>query len=268
MAKSVPVVFESKGAKIHAIFYKASGVESLPTAILCHGFPGNNRDVLGLGEKLMKEGVNALAINYRGTWGSEGTFTMANSLKDVIAAIHYVKSTVAIREFNVDPSSIAIIGASFGGGMALLGSLNESAAKRVIYIAGGDFGELGRMIQQSTDFKRTIEKGIDQGISVSGFKAPKAEDLIAEMLADIDKYDLVKHARRLSQKDILLVGGWRDQTNPIEHHLLPLLRALQKHRAKRLQIEVFDTDHSFMNVRNQLADRIISWLRRISSQTQ
>jgi dienelactone hydrolase len=261
MKKPIPVKFESKGANIHAVFYQASGVEQLPTVILCHGFPGNNTDVLGLGERLMKEGFNALAFNYRGTWGSEGTFTMANSLEDVIAAVHYAKSTVAVREFNVDPSSIAIIGASFGGGMALLGSLNDPAAKRVVYIAGGDFGELGRIMQQSADFKRAIEKGIDQDISVSGFKAPKAEDLIAEMLVYVDKYDLVKHARRLSRKEIFLIGGWRDQTNAVEHHLLPLFRALQKHRAKRVQVEVFDADHSFSNVRSQLADRIVSWLK-------
>ena len=262
MKNPVPVVFESTGSKVRGLFYKASGAGPFPTVVLCQGFPGNNRDMLGLGERLMTEGFNALVFNYRGTWGSEGTFTMANSLEDVIAAVHYVKSTVAVREFNVDPSSIAIIGASFGGGMALLGSLSDPAAKSVIYIAGGDFGELGRIIQQSAVFKRAIEKGIDQGISVSGFKAPKAEDLIAEMLADIEKYDLVKHARRLSRKEIFLIGGWRDQTNAIEHHLLPLLRALQKHRAKRVQVEVFDADHSFSNVRSQLADRIVSWLKR------
>ncbi len=91
MSKPIPLTFESNGANIHAIFYQASGVEPLPTVILCHGFPGNNTDVLGLGERLMKEGFNALAFNYRGTWGSEGTFTMANSLEDVIAAVHYVK---------------------------------------------------------------------------------------------------------------------------------------------------------------------------------
>ena len=258
----IPVMFRSENSKIRGLFYEASGAGPFPTVVLCHGFPGNNTDVLGLGQRLAEEGFNALAFNYRGTWGSEGTFTMANSVEDVIAAIHYVKSTVAVRELNVDPSSIAIIGASFGGGVALLGSLSDRAVKRVIYIAGGDFGKLARMMQQSADFKRAIEKGIDQGISVSGFKAPKAEDLIAEMLIDTDKYDLVKHAKALSRKEIFLIGGWRDQTNAIEHHLLPLFRALQKHRAKRVQVEVFDTDHSFTNAKDQLAEKIISWLKR------
>jgi len=265
MKPPVTVTFKSKGANIHAVFYQAHGVRPLPTVILCHGFPGNNTDVLGLGERLMKEGFGALAFNYRGTWGSEGTFTMANSVEDATAAVHYVKSAVAVQEFNIDPSSIVFIGASFGGGVALLSSLNDPAVTRVVYIAGGDFGELARMMRQNIDFRRAIEKSIDQGISGSNFRAPKAQDLIVEMLADEDKYDLVKHAEQLSRKEILLIGGWRDQTNAIEHHLLPLLRALQKHGAKRMQVEVFDTDHSFSNVRSQLTDKIVSWLKKTPS---
>ncbi len=35
----------------------------------------------------------------------------------------------------------------------------------------------------------------------------------------------------------------------------------QGHGAKQVQIEIFDTDHSFTNVRSQLADRIVSWLK-------
>jgi len=234
----------------------------LPTVILCHGFPGNNTDVLGLGERLMKEGFNALAFNYRGTWGSEGPLTIANSLEDVISAIRYVKSSFAVREFDVDPSSITVIGYSYGGGMALLGSLNDLAVGRVVYIAGGNLSEVGRMMQQSGDFRRAVLKMVDQGISDSGFRDSKPEELFAEVFADMNKYDLVKHAEALSYKDILIIGGWSDQENTVEHHILPLFRALQRHGAKQVQIEIFDADHSFTNVRSQLADRIVSWLKR------
>lgn len=262
MKMSVPVVFESKGEKIRGLFHKAFGTGRFPTVILCQGFPGGEKDLFGLGQKLMKEGFNVLAFNYRGTWGSGGMFTVANSLEDVMAATHYVKSLVAVREFNVDPSSVTIIGYSFGGGIALLGSLSDPAIRRLVYIAGGNLGEVARMMQQSAEFKRALEEDIDQGISVSGFKAPKAKELVAEILAGKDKYDLVKYAKALSQKDILLIGGWRDQANAVENHLLPLSRALQKRGAKLAQVEIFDTDHSFTNVRDQLAKKIISWLKR------
>jgi uncharacterized protein len=267
MKKTIPVAFESKGANIHAIFYQASGVGLLPTVILCHGFPGSDTDVLGLGERLMEEGFNALAFNYHGTWGSEGLFTNANSVEDVISAIRYVKSSLVVREFNVDPSSIAIIGYSYGGGMALLGVLNDPTVRKVIYIAGGNLSEVGRMMRQSDEFRRAILKMVDQGISDSGFNSLPAEEGFAEVFADMDKYDFVKHAEALSSKDILIIGGWRDQANTVEHHVLPLYRALQKHGAKQVQIEMFDTDHSFTNVRSQLADRIVSWLKRTPSKT-
>lgn len=256
-------MFRSGSANIRGLFYKASGAGPFPTVILCHGFPGNDTDVLGLGQTLMKRGFNALAFNYRGTWGSEGVYTVANSLEDAISAIHYAESSVVVREFNVDSSRIAIIGYSFGGGMALLASLTSPVVKKVAYIGGGDLAEVGRRLQQDAEYKRAIERLIDQGISASGFRA-QTEQLVAEMIADIDKYDLVKQAHALSDKDILLIGGWHDQENIIEHHLLPLFRALQKHEAKGVQIEIFDTDHSFTNVREELAEKITAWLKRNS----
>jgi len=267
MKKSVPVVFESKGANIHGLFYKASGVESSPTVILCQGFPGNSTDVLGLGERLMEEGFSALAFNYHGTWGSEGQLTIKNSLEDVVSAIRYVKSSFAVQQFNVDPSNVTIIGYSFGGGMALLGSLNDPTLRRLVYIAGGNISEVGRMMKQSDEFRQAILKAVNQGIIDCGFCSSSAEELFAEVFADMDKYDLVKHAEALSSKDILIIGGWRDQENALEHHTLPLYRALQRHGAKQVQIKIFDTDHSFTNVRSQLADRIASWLKRTHPKT-
>jgi len=264
MKKPIPVTFESKGANIRGLFYKASGVKPLPTVVLCHGFPGNDTDVLGLGERLMEEGFNALAFNYRGSWGSGGLFKDANSLDDVVSAIRYVKSSFAVQELNVDPSRIALIGYSYGGGMALLGSLNDASVKRVVALAGGNLGEAGRMMEQSDEFRQAIEKSIEEGASNSGVRV-NPKETIAELLADLDKYDLVKHADGLSSKDILIIGGWRDQEADIEHHILPLFRALQRHGAKEVQIEILDTDHSFTNVRSQMADRIVSWLKRTPS---
>ena len=262
MKKPVPVVFESKGESVHGLFYKASGKKALPAVILCHGFPGNSTDVLGLGERLMKEGFNALAFNYRGTWGSEGLLTIANSLDDVIAAIRYVKSSSTVREFNVDTSSITIIGYSFGGGMALLGSLSDPTVGRLVYIAGGNLSEVGRIMKQSSEFRLAILKTVNQGMRDSGFSSLPAEELFAEVLADRDKYDLVKHVDALINKDVLIIGGLRDRENSIEHHILPLYRALQEHGAKQVQMEILDADHSFTNVRSQLADKIVFWLKK------
>jgi len=262
MTEPIPVVFKSKDADVHGLFYKASTVKPLSMVILCHGHPGNNRDVLGLGERLMKEGFSALAFNYRGTWESEGLFTFGNSLEDVVSAIRYVTSPVAIREFDVDPSNITVIGHSYGGSTALLGSLNIPEVRRVVSSFGGNPSETARIMQESDEFKRAILEGFDQDNRDSGIRSLRAEELFAEVFADMDKYDLVRHAETLSSKDILLIGGWRDQWCPIEHHILPLYRALLKHGTKQVQIEMFDVEHSLADIKSQVADRIVSWLRR------
>ena len=173
-----------------------------------------------------------------------------------------MKPSSVVRKFDVDQSRISIMEFSYGGGMALLDSLSDSALRRVVYVAGADLSELVRMMQRSDEIRQFVETDLDKDVSDSGSRAPEAKELFAEVLADIDKYDLIKHAEGLSCKDILIIGGWRDQQATIEHHILPLFRALQKHEAKQVQIETFDTDHSFGNVRDKLAEKIISWLKR------
>jgi surfactin synthase thioesterase subunit len=69
-------------------------------------------------------------------------------------------------------------------------------------------------------------------------------------------------------KDILLIGGWQDQEITVEDHILPLYRALQKSKAERVRIEVFDTDHSFVNVKNELMNLIVSWIIEGSPNTR
>jgi pimeloyl-ACP methyl ester carboxylesterase len=259
----IPITFESQGTLIRGLFYQASRKEKSPTVVLCPGFPGNNTDVLGLGAILRKEDINALVFNYRGTWGSEGNLSIPNSLGDVIAALRFVKSSLAVRDFNIDTSDVTILGYSFGGGLALLGSLSDTTIRKVIDVAGGDLTEIARMMQTDEDYKKAVENLLEMGISTSGFKSLNAKDMFADVLMDMDKYDLVKHAEQLSYKDILLIGGWSDQANTIEHHILPLYRALQIYGAKQLEIEVFSTDHSFKNVRDQLTQRILAWLKRV-----
>jgi dipeptidyl aminopeptidase/acylaminoacyl peptidase len=210
----------------------------------------------------MKEEINVLFFNYRGTWGSEGMLTIPNSLEDVISAVHYAKCSSAIQIFNIDTSDLTIIGYSFGGGMALLGSLSDTAITRVVNIAGGDLSEVARTMQNNVEYKLSIENLLEQGITSSGFKSLNGKDMFTDVYKDIDKYNLVRYSKSLSSKDILLIGGWDDQVNAIEYHLLPLYRALKKYGTKQLKIEIFATDHSFMNVRNQLTQIIISWIKR------
>jgi dipeptidyl aminopeptidase/acylaminoacyl peptidase len=81
----------SHGARLNAVFYLASGAEPHPTVLLLHGFPGNEKN-LDLAYVLQRDGWNVLFPNYRGAWGSAGTFSFANAIEDVQSEIAFLST--------------------------------------------------------------------------------------------------------------------------------------------------------------------------------
>jgi len=258
----ISVSFYSENSKIRGVFYPAIGEGPFPTVILLHGYPGNDKDVLGLGQKLMKEGIHALAFNYRGTWGSEGLYKLRNSLQDVRSAIEYLKSPQMVKRFSIDTTNIVIAGYSFGGGMALLGSLYDASIRKVVNIAGADVSEMARQVKKDEGVREALEKTLDEGSSTGMIRSHGVNAAMTELLETMDEYDLVKHAEELAEKDILLIAGWQDMLSTLEAHILPLYRALQRQGARNVEMEVFNSNHQFTNMRDALASRIISWIKK------
>jgi hypothetical protein len=63
------------------LIYEAPGVGPHPTALVLHGFPGNERN-LDLAQAIRRAGWNAVFFHYRGAWGSEGSFGFVHVLED------------------------------------------------------------------------------------------------------------------------------------------------------------------------------------------
>ncbi len=82
-------------------------------------------------------------------------------------------------------------------------------------------------------------------------------------LSKKDRYDLVKHAESLTNREILFLSGWKDHNVVLEEHILPLYRKLQELNSEKIQIKVFDTDHGFGNVREELVETIATWIKEI-----
>jgi len=58
---------ERDGIELKGKLYLSEGAGYMPTVILLPGFPDNETDVLGLGNKLCQSGFNTLTFNYSGT---------------------------------------------------------------------------------------------------------------------------------------------------------------------------------------------------------
>jgi alpha/beta superfamily hydrolase len=100
--------------------------------------------VLGLAGSLSQRGINVLFFNYRGTYRSEGTYTLAGAVEDIGAAMEYLRRESVVRRFQVEPSRIMLGGYSTGGGLSLIYAAAHPEIRRVFSTAGANYGELLR----------------------------------------------------------------------------------------------------------------------------
>jgi pimeloyl-ACP methyl ester carboxylesterase len=266
---STPVIFVSHGVKIKGWFFSAMGPGRFPVVILLQGFPGSKGDLFGLGQKLSETSINAFAFNYSGTWESEGLWSVETSLQDVKNAISFIQSEQMIKLYPIDITYISIVGESFGSSLGLLAAIDEPNVKKIVYMAGADLSILGRLLEENEEFRKAHQAFLDESMSdptvARGLDGRTIQDLT---LKHKDDFSLVKNAEKLAQKEILLIGGLQDIDYPIENHVLPLYRVLQKCNADNSKIVVYDTDHEFENVREEVRNLIVAWIKEGLPNTQ
>lgn len=123
------------GQKIAATYYK-SGKETRATVILLHMLGRNRGDWLDFAKKLQFE-YNCLAIDFRGHGDSSGdvlTFTEKdyNNFKlDLFSAMEYIEKS--------GNKVYAIIGASIGANIALIGGFEKSIGRICLLSPGLDY---------------------------------------------------------------------------------------------------------------------------------
>ena len=113
-----------RGSRLNGIFYLPAGPGPHPVVVLLHGNPGNERN-LDLAQALRRAGYATLYFNYRGSWGSGGTFSRTHAIEDVHAALQFVRSPLAAERYRADSTRVALVGHSMGGWLALLAASGD-----------------------------------------------------------------------------------------------------------------------------------------------
>jgi predicted alpha/beta-fold hydrolase len=70
----------SHGLPINGVVYQAAGAGLHPTIVICHGLPGNEKN-LDLAQAVRRAGWNAVTFNYRGSWAVPATSVLLKTSK-------------------------------------------------------------------------------------------------------------------------------------------------------------------------------------------
>jgi pimeloyl-ACP methyl ester carboxylesterase len=256
----VELAIPSHGARMNGFLYTASGAGPHPLVVFLHGYPGNERN-LDLAQAVRRAGWDALYFDYRGSWGSGGTFSFGNALDDVAAALAFVRNPANAAKYRLDPKRIALVGHSMGGGLTLLATARDPGITCAATLAAWNFG--GAPARWKTEQAEGREMADYLRATTDPDAGPlraKADDLQAELAVHGAAWDFVAHAADLKHRHLLVVA---DTGTPMDIATYKAFTAaLHQAGASHLQALTYDDDHPFSAHRVALAKLLIGWLGR------
>lgn len=250
----------SGDAQLNALLYLAGGAGPHPVVVLFHGYPGNEKN-LDLAQAMRRAGFHVLWFNYRGSWGSGGTFSFAHALEDARHALAFVRSKEAAAKYGFDPRRIAVAGHSFGGWVALMMGAEDAQVGAVVALAA--WNPVVDLTSTEGNAKERAAKiaGLDEFDTGAGpLRGSTAEKVFAEIAAHRVDYDYFRKGAALKTRPLLVIAATRDDDQPLQGYHDPLVKALRDVQAPRLEVMLYDDDHPFSAHRIALARKVTSWL--------
>jgi uncharacterized protein len=249
---TIELNFDSHGSRMNGHMYLANGPGPHPTVLLLHGFPGNERN-LDLAQAMRRTGWNVLFFHYRGAWGSEGTFSVANVIEDVASALSYLRDD----QPRVDSERIAIVGHSLGGFATLMGAANDSEVRCAVALDFANMGTYGRIFASDPDAASEFAAYSDNLQMLSGLTG---QAIVANSIENTQNWELANRVDALSGKSILVLAGGVGDAIDLDTIIMPVIEAMRTNQAIELDFHVMETDHSFSWKRIELAERVTNWL--------
>lgn len=129
------VSYLSDGDEIAGWFYPAAGGGPSPAIVFCPGFTGTRQAAFyqPYVERFVEAGYAVLLSDYRG-WGDSGgprgEIVPLRQVADVRNGLAYLET-----RHEVDPSRLAVVGVSFGGGNALYAAAVDERVRAVVAIS-------------------------------------------------------------------------------------------------------------------------------------
>jgi pimeloyl-ACP methyl ester carboxylesterase len=249
----------SHGDRINGLIYFAGGSGPHPVVIFLHGYPGNERN-LDLAQAVRRTGYDALYFDYRGSWGSGGTYSLAHGLEDTDAVLAWVRDPANIAKYHFDASRIALVGHSTGAWFALMTAAHEPPNVCVAAIAAENVGWEGHDFAEHPDTRTEALNYLRSTTAEGGPIRANPDELLDQMLEHAAVWDYLAQADKLKSHPLLLIAATRDTPEEGVAMHEELVDAIHRAGGKVVRSLVFDDDHPFSSHRLAIADALTHWL--------
>ncbi len=242
----------SGGVAINGLAYVAAGPGAHPVVVLCHGLPGNEKN-LDLAQAVRRAGWTVITFNYRGSWGSPGRYRFAQNLEDAKAVLAYLRDPANAKALGLDTGRMVIIGHSMGGWVAAMTGEQDAGLRGVGLISAANLGMIGHLPRADA-----VTRMRDNGVEALAETSP--EIMADELIANAAAFDWGSAAAKLAGRP-LLVATSDDGLAPMADALAGAVKAAGGTHIQRFHAA---TDHGWSDARISLESEVIRWLRTVN----
>ena len=257
-AASSELLIPSHGSELNALIYMAARAGPHPTVILLHGIPGNEQN-LDLAQAIRRSGWNVLTLHYRGSWGSQGKFSVGHSIEDGDSAIAFIRQPEIAAKYNIDTTRIVLGGHSMGGLVTAAHARHDPALLGAFLIDAWNAGRTGAGLAplgKEELHKRAAENFNDFGHSLQG---ATPDSTAAELIPHKSDWNFQDWAPQLAKRPLLVIGA--SHANGEENHKLA---AAVASAGGTVEDYTLDSDHSFQDHRIALESIVVTWLNSLT----
>jgi pimeloyl-ACP methyl ester carboxylesterase len=251
-AKMTVLHIPSHGVSINGLVYQPSGAGPHPTLVICHGLPGNEKN-LDLAQAVRRSGWNAVTFNYRGSWGSPGHFSFSQNLEDADAVLAFLRDPAQAASLGIDTKRLAIAGHSMGGWVAAHTASHDRALIGAILISPADMGRIGEQPR-----KAVVAEMADDMESLAGVTA---ESMADEDIKNATAFKMTNAAPGLVNVPLLALTS----DDGLAPDTQALVKAIREHGGKNITERHVATDHSWSDHRIMLETIVVTWLETLHS---
>ena len=249
------ILIPGKRGRLLSVLYTAAGEGGHPTVLLLHGIPGCERN-FDLAQSLRRAGFHVMTFHYSGSWGSDGSYSLANDLEDANTVLDFVLQD---RKYGFDKQHIYAVGHSLGGFVCGQLSAHRHEIEGAVLLMPCDIGRLPLIAQEDPASWQTIQEVLED--SAQWLSGTSGEALLREALDRSADFRLESAAEALAQKPVLCIGGTLDIYTPPVLHCEPLAHAVQEAGGTSIQTVSYPTDHFFADYRLTVAETVTTFLK-------